>query len=71
MIAVNVTQTFYWLLLQKNMNSNWPTGRCWVQFFTVFISLGISELADFFCFLSIHLYTDQIFYHGYLYLHGF
>lgn len=36
-----------------------------------FLQCLFSELADFFCFLSIHLYTDQIFYHGYLYLHGF
>ena len=36
-----------------------------------FLQCLFSELADFFCFLSIRLYTDQIFYHGYLNLHGF
>ena len=33
---------------------------------TVSISLGISQLAGFFCFLSVHLYTDQCFYKDYL-----
>ena len=32
--------------LGKNMNIKWPNGRCWVQFLTVFISRGISKLAD-------------------------
>ena len=48
------------------MNLKWPNGRSWVQFLTVFISLGISQLAEFFCFLSAHLYPDQFFYKDYL-----
>ena len=43
----------------------------WVQFLTVLISLGISQVEDFFCFISILLCTDPFFYHDYLHFDVF